>query len=73
LGVWRHVQGQTYSAVSEAFVFSPGGVWIQTHRLTRVITVDGDEFTDKVALEIFDTSGNLIVTGCATSLATRFK
>jgi hypothetical protein len=73
LGVWRHVQGHTYSAVSENFVFSPAGAWIQTHRLTRVITVDGDEFTDKVALEIFDTSGNLIVTGCGTSLATRFK
>jgi hypothetical protein len=72
-GVWRHSEGHTYSAVSEAFVFSPAGAWIQTHRLTRVITVDGDEFTDKVALEIFDTSGNLIVTGCGTSVATRFK
>jgi hypothetical protein len=72
-GVWRHSEGHTYSAVSEAFVFSPAGAWIQTHRLTRVITVDGDEFTDKVALEIFDTSNNLIVTGCGTSVATRFK
>jgi hypothetical protein len=73
LGVWRRTGDHTYSAVSEAFVFSPAGDWIQTHRLTRVITVEGDEFTDKVALEIFDTSGNLIVTGCGTSLATRFK
>jgi hypothetical protein len=60
-GVWQHKEGHTYSAVSEAFVFSPTGAWIQTHRLTRVITVDGDEFTDKIDLEIFDTSGNLIV------------
>jgi hypothetical protein len=72
-GVWRHTEGRTYAAVSEAFVFSPAGTWIQTHRLTRVITVDGDEFTDKVALKIFDTSDNPIVTGCGTSLATRFK
>jgi hypothetical protein len=72
-GVWRHTEGHTYSAVSEAFVFSAAGAWIQTHRLTRVITVDGDEFTDKVALEIFDTNGNLIVTGCGTSVATRFQ
>jgi hypothetical protein len=34
---------------------------------------DGNEFTDTVALEIFDTNGNVIVRGCATSVATRFK
>jgi hypothetical protein len=75
LGVWRHTEGHSYSAVSEAFVFSPAGAWIQTHRLTRAIDIgdDGDEFTDTVALEILDTNGNLIVRGCATSVANRFK
>jgi hypothetical protein len=75
LGVWRHTEGHTYSAVSEAFVFSPAGAWTQTHRLTRVIEVSNDahEFTDTVALQIFDTNGNLMVTGCATSVATRFE
>ncbi len=75
LGVWRHTDGHTYSAVSEAFVFSSAGAWTQTHRLTRVIEIgnDADEFTDTVALQIFDTSGNLIVTGCATSVASRFE
>ena len=74
LGVWRH-DDQNYSAASEAFVFSPEGVWIQTHRLTRAIKVsdDGNGFTDTVDLEIFDTNGNLIASGCATSVATRFK
>jgi hypothetical protein len=75
LGTWRHAQGHNYSAVTDVFVFSPAGVWTQTHRLTRAIevSIDGDAFTDTVALEIFDTNGNLIVTGCATSVATRFK
>ena len=75
LGVWRHTDGHTYSAVSEAFVFSPAGAWTQTHRLTRVIEIgnDANEFNDTVALQIFDTNGNLIVTGCATSVATRFE
>jgi hypothetical protein len=75
LGVWHHVNGHTYSAVSEAFVFSPAGAWIQTHRLTRAIEIgdDGDQFTDAVALEILDTNGNVIVRGCATSVAARFK
>jgi hypothetical protein len=75
LGAWRHVQGHNYSAVTDAFVFSPAGALIQTHRLTRAIevSVDGDAFTDTVGLEIFDTNGNLIVTGCATSVASRLK
>jgi hypothetical protein len=61
--------------VSEVFVFSPAGAWTQTHRLTRAIEVDDDrdEFTDTVALEIFDTSGNLIARGCGTSVGSRFK
>lgn len=75
LGVWRHTQGHSYSAVSESFLFSPAGAWIQTHRLTRAIDIgdDGDSFTDTVALEIFDPNGNLIAQGCATSVASRFK
>jgi len=75
LGVWRHTEGHSYSAVSEVFIFSPTGVWIQTHRLTRAIDVsnDGDEFTDTVALQIFDTSGNQIVAGCGTSVGSRMK
>ena len=74
-GVWRHTDGHSYSAVAEVFVFNPAGAWIQTHRLTRVIELDkdADEFTDTVKLEIFDTSGNLIVTGCATSVGRRFE
>ena len=70
LGAWRHAQDHNYSAVTDAFVFSPAGVWIQTHRLTRAIelSIDGDAFTDIVALEIFDTNGNVIVTGVASRL-----
>jgi hypothetical protein len=73
-GVWRHTDGQSYSAVVEAFIFNPAGAWIQTHRFTRAIELDknAEEFTDTVKLEIFDTSGNLIVTACATSVARRF-
>jgi hypothetical protein len=75
LGVWGHTGGNTYSAVSEAFAFSPAGAWIQTHRLTRAIELssDANEFTEIVAVEIFDTNHNPLGTGCATSVATRFK
>ncbi|WP_263366376.1 hypothetical protein [Edaphobacter bradus] len=74
-GVWRHTGGQDYSAVFETFVFSPAGVWIQRHRFTRAIELDSNanEFTDTIKLEIFDTSGNLVVMGCGTSVARRFE
>jgi hypothetical protein len=74
-GVWQHRDGNTISAVVEAFIFNPAGAWIQTHRLTRVIELDNDAdgFTDTVALEIFDTNRNLIATGCGTSTASRFE
>jgi hypothetical protein len=74
-GVWRHTGGQNYSAVAESFIFNPVGAWIQTHRLTRAIELDrgGDNFTDTIKLAILDTSGNLIATGCGTSVARRFE
>jgi hypothetical protein len=75
LGAWHHVDGHRYSAVSEVFIFSPAGAWIQTHRLTRVIEIrnDANEFTDTIALEIFDTSGNQIATGCGGTVASRLE
>ena len=73
-GIWGHTGGHSYSAVTEAFIFNPAGSWIQTHRLTRAIELNkaADGFTDTTQLEIFDTSGSLIVMACATSVAVRF-
>ena len=75
LGVWRHTVGHSYSAVSEAFIFNTAGAWTQTQRLTRLIHVGigGDTFTDVVALEVLDTNGNVIVTGCGTTVANRME
>ena len=39
VGVWRHTEDHNYTAVTDAFLFSPAGVWIQTHRLTHAIEV----------------------------------
>jgi hypothetical protein len=75
LGVWRHTDGRRYSAVSEAFLFSPAGVWTGTQRLTRVIEIDNDAnaFTDAVGVQILDTNRKVIVTGCGTTVGRRFK
>lgn len=75
LGVWRHTDGRLYSAVSEAFVFNPAGVWTGTQRLTRAIEIDydADAFTDAVSLQILDTNRKVVRTGCATTVGRRFK
>jgi hypothetical protein len=74
LGVWQHTTGHSYNAVHESFVFSTAGVWMQTNRFTRSIELDGgaNEYTDTIRLEIFDTSGHLIVMGCGSSVGSRF-
>ena len=74
LGVWKNMYGHTYSAVSEFFIFDSAGAWTSTHRLTRVIELgSANGYTDTIALEILDTNGNLIGTGCATAVASRMK
>jgi hypothetical protein len=75
LGVWHHMSGHTYSAVSEVFGFTPAGIWAQTSRLTRLIEVskDANQFTDNIALEVLDANGNVIGTGCGTTVATRLE
>ena len=74
-GVWRHTDDHTYTAVSEAFLFNPAGVWTGTQRLTQVIEFgdDPDELTSVATNEIFDTNRNLILSGCATAVAHRLE
>ncbi|HYU99448.1 MAG TPA: hypothetical protein VE977_11505 [Pyrinomonadaceae bacterium] len=74
-GVWEHLGGQTYRAVSEAFLFNPAGAWTGRQRLTQIIEVsnDGEEMNSNATNEIFDTNGNLIVNGCATAVGTYFE
>ena len=82
-GIWRHTQGHYYTAVTDAFVFSPAGAPIQIHRFMRAIQVsdDGDSFTDQIALQILDPAGNPVLdpagnpvpTGCGTTVGHRME
>ena len=74
-GFWRHAGGRAYTAVSEAFLFSPSNAWVGTQRLTQSIEFGGDpdEFYSNAQNEIYDTNGNLTTTGCATAVAQRFE
>lgn len=74
-GVWSFFGERSYTGVSEAFLFNPAGVWTGTQRLTQSIEIgqDGDELNSTASNEIFDINGNLILTGCATAVGSRFE
>ena len=74
-GAWEHLGGQTYRAVSEAFLFNPAGAWTGRQRLTQIIEIskDGEEMNSNATNEIFDANENLIVNGCATAVGTYFE
>ena len=74
-GFWEHTGGDTFKAVSEAFLFNPAGVWVATQKLTQTIAIGNnpDELTSTATNEIFDTNGNLTTSGCATAIAHRLE
>jgi len=74
-GFWQHTGDHSYSAVSEAFLFNQIGIWTATQRLTQSIEIadNPDELTSTATNEIFDTSGNLLMAGCATAVASRLQ
>ena len=82
-GIWRHTGGQTYTAVSEAFIFNPGAppasAWVGTQRLTQTIQLGEkqDELTSTASTEFFGPDGNPIPgfppAGCSTAVARRMQ
>jgi hypothetical protein len=75
-GVWRREGGwENYSFAFTNFRYNTSGVFIgtQTVRQTVKLGASGDEFASTGTVEIFDTSGNQIGTGCAVSTGTRFQ
>jgi hypothetical protein len=75
LGAWNHVGAQEYAAVFRFFRFNPDGSFAGTTKVTRKIELsrDANEFTATSSVETFDTSDNLIATGCATEAASRLE
>ena len=71
-GIWQFNGNGNYSAVSEAFIFN-AGAWSQTQRITQSITLSQDANTlwSNAQTQFFDTTGNLVSSGCATAVASR--
>jgi hypothetical protein len=70
-GVWRHMGGHTFEALTEAFLFTPAGALNGTQRLRQSLEIYPDEFNATVSAEILDVQGTLLATGCATSVGRR--
>ena len=74
-GIWQHTGDHTFSAVTEAFLFNPAGLWTGTQQITQTIEIkdNADEFNSNAAIQFFDSNGNVTLTGCATAVATRME
>jgi hypothetical protein len=75
LGTWRHLGGPNYTAVFRFFTFNANGSPTGRNVITRNIALsqDADKFTAAAVFQIFDATGKLTGTGCATETATRLE
>jgi hypothetical protein len=74
-GRWRKIAGHDYAATFLFFTFNPDASWLGSNKITRTITLSEDHqtFTAIASVGVFDASGKLIATGCATEAAQRFE
>jgi hypothetical protein len=74
-GTWRKIAARDYNATFIFFTFNPDGTWLGSNRITRTITLSEDHktFTAIASFGVFDASGKLITTGCATEAAQRLE
>ncbi len=74
-GVWEYMAGRSYINTVVFFRFNPDGTYAGTQKITRHIELadDSDEFTTNDSVEFFDSSDNLISTGCVTGTGKRVE
>jgi hypothetical protein len=76
-GVWRQTGSNAYLADSEAFILftssAPPIFQAGTQRIVQSITLSGDSFDSVALTRFYDTAGNLVTSGCAHAIATRYE
>ncbi len=76
-GVWeQQMRGrQNYSFKFIFYRYDASGVFIGSTKITAALELGegGDGFTTSSAIEVFDANDNLIGSGCATAVGTRFE
>src|SRR5260370_31464930 len=77
-GVWSSIGGNTYSAVSEAFILfdsstNPPGLKTGTQKIIQAIVLnDENHFSSLASVKFFNADGTT-VTGCAKAAGTRLS
>ena len=71
VGVWRHVEGKTYSATYQFVGLTQVGTFATMARVTRMLQLNGDLWTAQDRLQIYDINGNVLTTACSTAVGTR--
>ena len=74
-GVWNRKNRRRYDASFVFQLFNPDGTFAGTQKVTQNLRLDasGNRWEDNATFQIFDASDNVIVTGCATAVGTRFE
>lgn len=75
LGSWKPTGDHTFKSVSMALMFSAAGVWAGTQKIANTFEIldDRDALTGSVSVEIYNTSGGLTSTMCATLVGQRME
>jgi hypothetical protein len=74
-GIWKRESGwNEYSFVLRSMRYDAAGVFVGSGVIRAAITLDetGDHYTSTATNDVLDVNGNVIASGCATSVATRF-
>ena len=74
-GIWKREQGwNEYSAAIRIMSFDAAGVFVGSGVVRAAITLDdtGNHYTSTATNDVLDVNGNVIASGCATSVSTRF-
>ena len=75
-GIWKREHGWNEYSFAQRFMrFDAAGLFVGSGVVRAAITLDetGDHYTSTATNDVLDVNGNVIGSGCATSVSTRFQ
>jgi len=74
-GIWKRESGNEYSYALRFMRFDAAGSFTGSGVVRAALTLDetGDHYTATATNDVLDVNGNVIASGCATSVSTRFS
>lgn len=75
-GLWKRIHGWNQYSLTQRFMrYDATGTFIGSGVVRAAITLDetGDNYTSTATNDFLDPNGNVIASGCATTVATRFS